>query len=69
LIDEERRPYIHASIATGTIGCLLFFVQWIVSQKDHSGELEVEGMIGFFGAILVGTLMLVFMNMSGFKAK
>ena len=69
LIDEERRPYIHASIATGAIGCLVFFVQWIVSQKDHSGELQVEGMIGFFGAILVGTLMLVFMNMSGFKAK
>jgi len=69
LIDEERRPYIHASIATGAIGCLLFFVQWVVSQNNQSGELEVEGMIGFFGAILVGTLMLAFMNMSGFKAK
>jgi hypothetical protein len=62
LIDEERRRYIHASIATGAIGCFLFFILWAF-------QLDPEQTIGLFGAIFVGTLMLAFMNLSGFKAK
>lgn len=62
LIDEERRRYIHASIATGAIGCFLFFILWAF-------QLDPNQIIGLFGAILIGTLMLAFMNMSGFKAK
>jgi hypothetical protein len=60
LIDEERRRYIHASIASGAIGSLLFFTLYL-PQNDSSAT--------YFGAILVGTLMFAFMNMSGFKAK
>jgi len=60
LIDEERKRYIHASIASGAIGCLLFFALYLI-RGDSSGT--------YFGAILVGTLMFAFMNMSGFKAK
>ena len=62
LIDEDRRRYIHASIATGAIGCLLFFILWAL-------ELDPQQTIGIIGAITVGTLMLAFMNISGFKAK
>lgn len=62
LIHEERRRYIHASIATGAIGCFLFFILWAF-------QLDPKQVIGLFGAIMVGTLMLAFMNMSGFKVK
>jgi len=60
LIDEERKRYIHASIASGAIGCLVFFTLYLVNQNSSAT---------YFGAILVGTLMFAFMNMSGFKAK
>ena len=60
LIDKERKRYIHASIASGAIGSLLFFTLYIINQNSSAT---------YFGAILVGTLMLAFMNMSGFKAK
>ena len=66
LIDEERRRYIHASIATGAIGCLLFFILWMAANKIPGIDWLTNGL---FGAIMVGTLMLAFMNMSGFKAK
>ena len=61
LIDEERKRYIHASIASGAIGSLLFFTLYLIRHGDSS--------FTYFGAILVGTLMFAFMNMSGFKAK
>ena len=60
LIDEERKRYIHASIASGAIGCLLFFTLYLISGNSSAT---------YFGGILVGTLMFAFMNMSGFKAK
>ena len=60
LIDEKHRRYIHASIASGAIGCLLFFTLYLFSGNSSAT---------YFGAILVGTLMFAFMNMSGFKAK
>ena len=60
LIDAERKRFIHASIASGAIGCLLFFALYLI-RGDSS--------VAYFGAILVGTLMFAFMNMSGFKAK
>jgi len=60
LIDEERKRFIHASIASGAIGSLLFFTFFLI-RGDNSAT--------YFGAILVGTLMFAFMNISGFKAK
>jgi len=60
LIDEERKIYIHASIASGAIGSLLFFILYLIRQDNDAT---------YFGAILVGTLMFAFMNTSGFKAK
>ena len=69
LIDEERKRYIHASIASGAIGCLLFYILSEILKSDFIKNPSLEGMFGLFGAIMVGTLMLAFMNMSGFKAK
>jgi len=60
LIDVERKRFIHASIASGAIGSLLFFTFFLI-RGDSSAT--------YFGAILVGTLMFAFMNISGFKAK
>lgn len=63
LVDEDRRSYLYASIATGAIGSLIFFVSLMFLEETR------ETMIMFFGAILTGTLMLTFMSISGFKAK
>jgi len=60
LIDEERKRFIHASIASGAIGSLLFFTLYLIRGNNPAT---------YFGAILIGTLMFAFMNMSGFKAK
>ena len=65
LIEEDRRHYIDASAASGAIGSFLFFILSIF-LKDIP---VLERMVAFFGAIMIGTLMLAFMNMSGFKAK
>jgi len=61
LIDEEHRRYIHASIASGAIGSLIFFTIYLIRENNSSAT--------YFGAVLVGTSMFAFMNMSGFKAK
>lgn len=63
LVDEERRKYIYASIATGAVGSLITFVLLLPLEDAQ------EPMVIFFCSILIGTLMLAFMNMSGFKAK
>jgi hypothetical protein len=69
LIDEERKRYIHASIAFGAIGCLLFYILSEILKSEFIKNPGLEGMFGLFGAIMVGTLMLAFMNISGFKAR
>ncbi len=63
LIDEERRKFIYASIISGAVGSLVFFILLLFIKETQ------EPMTVFFGATLVGTLMFAFMNMSGFKAK
>ncbi len=63
LIDEERRRYIFSSVVSGALGSFIFFLLLLFLNDDQ------EPMMMFFGAILVGTLMFAFMNMSGFKAK
>jgi hypothetical protein len=63
LIDEERRRYIYASIVSGTVGSFIFFLLLLFIKESQ------EPISTFFGSILIGTLMLAFMNMSGFKAK
>lgn len=63
LIDEERRGYIYAGIFSGAVGSFIFFILLLFLNDTQ------ESMTSFFGSILVGTLMLAFMNMSGFKAK
>jgi TIR domain-containing protein len=63
LIDEERQRYIYASIVSGALGSLIFFVL-LKPLPDAQ-----EAMITFLGSIVVGTLMFAFMNISGFKAK
>jgi hypothetical protein len=63
LVDDERRVYIQASIAAGALGSFLFFAALLFLSEAQ------EAMIMFFGAMLTGTLMFTFMNMSGFKSK
>jgi hypothetical protein len=63
LIDEERRKYIYASVATGAVGSFISFVLLLLLEESQ------EPMFMFFCSILVGTLMFALMNMSGFKAK
>jgi TIR domain len=63
LIDEERRQYVYASIVSGALGSFIFFISLLFLNDAQ------EPMTLFFGSIVVGTLMLGFMNMSGFKAK
>ena len=63
LIDDERRRYIYASIISGALGSFIFFILLLFLNDAQ------EPMVTFFGAIMVGTLMLAFMNLSGFKAK
>ncbi len=63
LVDDERRRYIQAGIAVGAVGSLAFFVSLLFLPEAQ------EAMIMFFGAMLTGTLMFAFMNMSGFKSK
>jgi hypothetical protein len=63
LVDDERRVYIQASIAAGALGSFLFFAALLFLSESQ------EPMIMFFGAMLTGTLMFAFMNMSGFKSK
>lgn len=63
LIDEERRRYIHASIVSGTLGSLAFFILLLPLKEAE------EPVIAFLGSIIVSTLMFAFMNISGFKAK
>ncbi len=63
LIDEERRRYIYAGILSGAVGSFIFFILLLFLNDTQ------ESMTSFFGSILIGTLMLAFMNMSGFKAK
>jgi len=63
LIDQERRGYIYASIVSGALGSFIFFI-FLLFLSDVQ-----EPVTAFFGSILTGTLMFVFMNMSGFKAK
>jgi hypothetical protein len=63
LVDDERRVYIQAGIAVGALGSFLFFAALLFLSEAQ------EAMIMFFGAILTGTLMFAFMNMSGFKSK
>jgi hypothetical protein len=60
LIDEERKIYIHASIACGAIGTLVVFILSYIQGNNDATP---------FGAIVVGTLMLALMNISGFRAK
>jgi len=63
LIDEERKRFIHASMLNGALGSLIFFILLLFLNETQ------EPLTIFFGTNLVGTLMLAFMNMSGFKAK
>ena len=63
LIDEDRRRYIYASILSGALGSLIFFISMLFLTPDQ------EPMVIFFGSTLVATLMFTFMNMSGFKIK
>jgi hypothetical protein len=63
LIDEERRKYIYASIMTGAVGSLITFILLLALNETQ------EPMALSFCSTMVGTLMLAFMNMSGFKAK
>lgn len=63
LIDDERRRYIYASITSGALGSFIFFILLLFLNDAQ------EPTVLFFGSVLVGTLMLAFMNMSGFKAK
>lgn len=63
LIDEERRRYIHASIVSGTIGSLAFFILLLPLKETQ------EPVIAFLGSVVVSSLMFAFMNMSGFKEK
>ena len=63
LIDEDRQRYIYASIISGALGSLIFFILLIFFNDKQ------EPMVTFFGSTLVVTLMFAFMNMSGFKAK
>lgn len=63
LIDEDRRYYIHAAIATGTLGSLMFFILLLFLPESQ------EPIISYLGSISVSMLMFAFMNMSGFKAK
>jgi hypothetical protein len=63
LVDNEKRAFIYASILTGALGSLLFFILLVFFPREQ------EPMVTFFGATLVTTLMFLFMNLSGFKAK
>ncbi|MFN8411531.1 MAG: toll/interleukin-1 receptor domain-containing protein [Anaerolineales bacterium] len=63
LIDEPRKQYLYASMASGAIGSLIFFILLLFLNEVQ------EPMVLFFGSVLTGTLMLAFMNMSGFKSK
>ncbi len=63
LIDEDRRNYIYAAIATGTLGSLIFFILLLFLPERQ------EPFISFLGSIAVSMLLSAFMNMSGFKAK
>ena len=63
LVDEDRRRYVYASILTGALGSLVFFILLLFLRDNQ------EPMVTFFGSTLVVTLMFAFMNMSGFKAK
>jgi TIR domain len=63
LIDAGRRRYIYASVLSGALGSLVFFILLLFLSNAQ------EPVITFFGSTLTGTLMLAFMNMSGFKAK
>ena len=63
LVDEDKQRYIYASIITGALGALVFFISLVFLERAQ------EPMVIFFGATLVTTLLSAFMNMSGFKAK
>jgi TIR domain len=63
LIDQERRRYVYASMVSGALGSLVFFILLLFLSDVQ------EPVVTFFGSTLIGTLMFAFMNMSGFKAK
>jgi hypothetical protein len=63
LVDKDKQRYIYASIITGGLGSLIFFISLVFLERSQ------EPMFIFFGATLVTTLIFAFMNMSGFKAK
>lgn len=63
LVAEGRRRYLHAAVGVGALGSLFFY-----SFQVFIGPSE-EPMVTFFGATLVVTVMLVLMNVSGFKPK
>ena len=63
LVEESRQRFIYASIWSGAVGGLIFFILMIIFEDTQ------EPMVTFFGATLVASLMFALMNMSGFKAK
>ncbi|MCP4139036.1 MAG: toll/interleukin-1 receptor domain-containing protein [Chloroflexi bacterium] len=63
LVDKDKQRYIYASIITGAVGSLIFFISLVFLERPQ------EPMVIFFGGTLITTLMFAFMNMSGFKAK
>jgi len=63
LIATDKRPYIMASIWTGTIGCLSFFVLLVLLASD------TEPIVMYFGSTMVISIMFALMVMSGFKVK
>ncbi len=63
LVEESRQRFIYASIWSGAVGGLIFFILMIIFEDTQ------EPMVTFFGATLVTSLMFALMNMSGFKSK
>ena len=67
LIAKEKRKYIIYSIITGVLGSAFFFFGFVSIRESHT--LMAESMFIFFGSVLVATVMLVFLGLSGFKPK
>ncbi|MFD2822654.1 toll/interleukin-1 receptor domain-containing protein [Lacinutrix iliipiscaria] len=67
LIAKEKQKYIIYSIVTGVVGSAFFFFGFVFIREQST--IMEQSMFIFFGSVLVSTLMLLFLGLSGFKPK
>ncbi len=65
LIDPLRRAYTYAAVVAGLLGTLAFFLLLGKLGVNDDGA----PIVMFWGSTMTATLLLVLMNLSGFKAR